>query len=365
MADQPEGSIEPSTPEQTEDNPRVRRGVFAILGLVVSIVSLLLVAQSVSLAEVGRIVASASVGLVLLALGVMSLALALRVVTCFVLLAHHGNGSRVGISRLITPVMVGYLGNLVLPARLGELVRAYLISRREGLAFAANLGSVALERILDTVMLAVMAFVAASLIGAAPWIVRGTGLVAIVGVMVIAALATTGLQPVVRLLGRVGSIRALRAPISALVGVIEPFVHWSGGSHRRGAMVLALGLSLAAWFCNAVMFWLVGQAVGASLSPAAAILIMAVTVLATAIPSAPGYVGTFELAAVTVATSLGVPAELALALAVLAHLLGVLPTAVGGSIALTRVGSGLSQLSAAAAGESRAVSRSSTETPAE
>lgn len=363
MADQPEGSIEPSTLEPADANPRVRRAVVAIIGLVVSIVSLLLVAQSVNLADVGRIIASASVGLVALAVGVMSLALAFRIVTCFVLIAPRGDGSRVGILRLITPVMVGYLANLVLPARLGELVRAYLISRREGVAFAANLGSVALERILDTVMLAVMAFVAASLMGAAPWIVRGTGLVAIVGMIVIAALATTGLQPVGRLLGRVGSIQVLRAPISALVGAIEPFVHWSGGSHRRGAMGLALGLSLAAWLCNAVMFWLVGQAVGASLSPAAAILIMAVTVLATAIPSAPGYVGTFELAAVTVATSLGVPAELALALAVLAHLLSILPTALGGSIALARFGSGLRQLSAAAVGESRIGSGSPTETP--
>jgi len=97
------------------------------------------------------------------------------------------------------------------------------------------------------------------------------------------------------------------------------------------------------------MFWLVGQAVGASLSPAGAILVMAVTVLATAIPSAPGYVGTFELAAVAVAGSLGVPRDIALALAVLAHVLGLLPTAVGGSVALMRLGGGLRRLSAEAA----------------
>lgn len=346
-------------------NPRVGRAVVASIGLVVSIVSLFLVARSVNLADVGRIVAGASIGLVVLALGVMSFALALRVVTCFVLLPDHADGSRVGVPRLITPVMVGYLGNLVLPARLGEVIRAYLISRREGLAFGATLGSVALERILDTATLAVMAFVAASLIGAAPWIVQGTGLVAVVGVILVAALATTGLQPLVRLLGRLGSIQVLRAPISALVRVIEPFAHWSGGAHRRRAMGLALGLSLAAWLCTAVMFWLVGQAVGASLSPAAAILIMAVTVLATAIPSAPGYVGTFELAAVTVATSLGVSGDIAFALAVLAHVLGLLPAAAGGSLALTRLGGGLRQLSAAALEQGRIGSGIPTETPAE
>lgn len=346
-------------------NPRIRRAGVASIGLVISIVSLFLVARSVNLADVGRIVAGASIGLVILALGVMWVALALRVVTCFVLLPDHGDGSRVGVARLIAPVTVGYLGNIVLPARLGEVIRGYLISRREGLAFGATLGSVTLERIIDTVALAAVAFVAASFIGAAPWIVQGTGLVAVVGVILIGALATTGLQPIVRLIGRLGSIDMLRAPVSALVRVIDPFAHWSGGAHRRRAMSLALGLSLGAWLCSATMFWLVGQAVGASLSPVAAVLVMAVTVLATAIPSAPGYVGTFEFATVTVATSLGVPREIAFALAVLAHLLGLLPAAAAGSLALARLGGGLFQLSAAALEQGRVGSGTPTEAPAE
>lgn len=345
-------------------NPRLRRAGLAGVGLAVSIVSLFLVARSLDLADVGRIVAGASIELLVVALVVMLVALALRFVTCFVLLPDLRDGSRVGVPRVISPVLIGYLGNLVLPARLGEVVRAYLISRREGLALGATLGSGALERIIDTATVAVMAFIAALLLGAESWIVQGTGLVAGVGIILVAALATTGLQPFVRLLGRFGSIEALRAPISAVVRMIEPFAHWSGGAHRRRAMLLALGLSLGAWLCNAAMFWLVARAVGASISPAAAILVMAVTVLATAIPSAPGYVGTFELAAVTVAGSLGVPREFAFALAVLAHVLGLLPTAVGGSLALTRLGGGLRQLSVAALAQGRTESGPLTEVTA-
>lgn len=330
-------------------NPRVRRAAVATAGLAVSIVSLFLVARSVNLTDAAHTVANASIGPLVLALAMMLVALGLRFVTCFVLLPDLPDGSRVPVTRLVSPVLIGYLGNLVLPARLGEVVRAYLISRREGLVFGAALGSVALERIVDTATLAVMAFIAATLVGAASWIVQGTGFVAAAGVILVAALATTGLQPLVCLLGRLESIKVMRAPISVLVRVLEPFAHWSGGAHRRRAIGLALLLSLGAWLCNAAMFWLVGQAVGASLSPAGTILVMAITVLATAIPSAPGYVGTFELAAVTVAGSLGVPREIAFALAVLAHVLGVLPTAVGGSVALTRLGGGLRRLSAEAA----------------
>jgi uncharacterized membrane protein YbhN (UPF0104 family) len=56
--------------------------------------------------------------------------------------------------------------------------------------------------------------------------------------------------------------------------------------------------------------------------------------LATAIPAGPGYVGTFELAAVTIAASVGIPAEAALAFAVLVHATSLLLTSAGGAVAL-------------------------------
>ena len=331
-----------------------RQTIVAALGLVVSVVSVWLVASSVNIADTGQVLAKASIGPIVLGLGVFLVGLSLRIAIWYVLLPDRSDGSRVTAARLAPVLMVGYLGNALLPARLGEVIRSYLISRREGLAFGAALGSVALERIIDTATLAVMAFIAAAAVGAPSWLVQGTGVLALAGVILVVALATTGIHPLVRLAGRLASVQALRAPVSAIIRRLEAFAHWSGGAHRRRAMRLALGLSVVAWLCNAAMFWLVAQAVGASLSPAGALLLMAVTVLATAIPSAPAYVGTFELAAVTVAGSLGVPSGAALALAVLAHAIGLLPTAIGGPIALASLGGGLRNLSAAAAEEGRA-----------
>jgi uncharacterized membrane protein YbhN (UPF0104 family) len=198
-----------------------------------------------------------------------------------------------------------------------------------------------------------MAFLAAMGAGAASWIVRGTGVLAAAGIVLLVVLATTGLRPLLNLLTRLSAIGALRTPAFEVRRRLERFVHWSGGAHRRRAMGIVLCLSTAAWLCNAAMFLMVGKALGASISPAGALLIMAITVLATAIPSAPAYVGTFELAAVTVAVSLGVPADTALAMAVLSHAVGLLPTAIGGSAALAYLGGGLRALSAAAVEQGR------------
>lgn len=332
---------------------RLRDTGVAAFGLLISAISLILVARSVDVAAAGRLVTSAAIEPLIVGLAIFLVGLALRFVIWQTLLPPRADGSRVSAGRLAPILMVGLLGNAVLPARLGEVIRAYLVSRRENIAFGGALGSVALERVVDTATLAVMAFVAAMGAGAAVWIVQGTGLLAVAGIVLLVALATTGLRPLLGLLARLSTIRALEAPVTELLRRLERFVHWSGGAHRRRAMGITLGLSAAAWLCNAAMFWMVGQAVGASISPMDALLIMAVTVLATAIPSAPAYVGTFELAAVTVATSLGVPAENALALAVLAHALGLLPTAIGGSAALVYMGGGLRVLSATALEEGR------------
>jgi glycosyltransferase 2 family protein len=105
-----------------------------------------------------------------------------------------------------------------------------------------------------------------------------------------------------------------------------------GRSPRR--LLAVAGLSCVCWGLDALVFWLVAQAIDVPLSVPAAVLIAAMTVLVTAIPAAPGYVGTYELAATSTAAALGVPGAEALAVAVLAHVLTTVPLALGGVLAL-------------------------------
>lgn len=337
----------------TGDALMARRRAVAALGLVVSVLALFLVTRSVDLGETARILGGASImPLVLAEVGILA-GLGLRIMIWRELLPDRADGSRVSAGRLTPVLLVSLLGNVLLPARLGEVVGAYLISRREHLALGAAVGSVALQRIIDTATLAVMAFLAAAGVGAASWIIRGTGLLAAIGIVLVVALATTGLEPLVRLLGRLASVEVLGTLVSAAVKRLDRFVYWSGGAHRRPAIATTLALSGCTWVSNAAMFWMVGQSIGVPLSPVGALLVMSVSVLATAIPSAPAYVGTFELATVTIAGSLGVAGGPALALAVLAHALSLLPAAIGGSAALAYLGGGLESLSVAAVEEGR------------
>jgi uncharacterized membrane protein YbhN (UPF0104 family) len=104
----------------------------------------------------------------------------------------------------------------------------------------------------------------------------------------------------------------------------------------------AAGLTGIAWVLDAVIVWLCAGALSTSLDPSAAMAIAAVAVLGTAIPSAPGYVGTYELAASAAGAAVGLSAETALALAVLVHAVTLVPLTVAGIVAAMTVGAGLS-----------------------
>jgi hypothetical protein len=208
-------------------------------------------------------------------------------------------------------------------------------------------GTVVLERLLDTASLAVLAFGAALLIGAPAWLTQAAGLAALAGCVVVAAL----LAGCPGLLGRVVARAERGLPSRAIAGGLR-FVRFvaagADAAHQRRVARLALAISGACWLLDATTFWLVGQSLGIALAPAAALLIAAVTVLGTALPSAPGYVGTFELAAAGTATALGVAASPAFSLAVLAHVMTVAPSALGGAVALSASGMGIASLSSGA-----------------
>jgi uncharacterized protein (TIRG00374 family) len=120
---------------------------------------------------------------------------------------------------------------------------------------------------------------------------------------------------------------------------------------RAGALAVAAGLTAVAWLIEGTVYWLASVSLGIEVPLAAAFLVAAGTVLATAVPSAPAYVGTFELAATALAVALGVDPEQALAWALLAHIVTVAPLALGGVISLTTMHARLGDLAEAGSPE--------------
>jgi uncharacterized membrane protein YbhN (UPF0104 family) len=103
-------------------------------------------------------------------------------------------------------------------------------------------------------------------------------------------------------------------------------------------VAVAVVLSLAAWSCTLLAFLSVGQALGIQLTVGEGALLAAGTNLATAVPSGPGYLGTFEYAGQTIAVAFALPASSGLAMALLMHALTLAISSIGGALALLRLG---------------------------
>jgi uncharacterized protein (TIRG00374 family) len=313
-----------------------RRGTLGIriIGLVASAAALWIVLRSVDVGASLALLSHANPVPLIGVLGVISTQVLLRSFRWPLLLPAKPGGGNVRVRRIVPVLLVGYLGNAVLPMRLGEPIRAFLVARREELDAPEAFGSVVLERFIDTATLAIVAFVAALAVNAPDWIVRGTGVAAIAGGMLTAALVVVGVGPLVRLFRRLARPLPGASRAEPILARLDDFARGVDRPSRSSVMLVAVVVSWVCWMFDAVTFSLVASSLGVSINPMAALLIAAVTVLGTALPSAPGYVGTFELAAATTAQTLGVAAAPALALAVLAHVLLVLPVAVGGALSL-------------------------------
>ena len=320
-----------------------RRYLGAAVGIVVSLAALYVALRGVDLASAADRLKRAEPLPLGAIVGVIAVQLILRTIRWRALLDIARPPSPIRLLSLLPILLIGYLGNAVLPARLGEPIRAFLAARCERLDAGVVLGTVALERVLDTASLAVLAFGAALLVRAPAWLTEAAGLVALIGVLVVAALLTGGMGLFARLLVRAES-RLPGRPLAAVLRFVRLVAHGADAAGERRAVALALAISAACWLLDMTTFWLVGQSLGISLVPAAALLIAAVTVLGTALPSAPGYLGTFELAAAGTATLLGLPASAAFSLAVLAHVMAVAPSAFGGAMALAASGMGMGSI---------------------
>lgn len=312
-----------------------------VVGLAISGLALAFVLGTMDLPEAGRLMAQADVVVLVAALGLLVVQLLMRAVRWRILLPRRADGERVHLRVAVPALLIGYLGNAVLPARLGEPLRAAVVARRERLDFAECFGATVVERVVDTATLAIVAFLAALVLGVTTSVVALTGAAATAGLVVIGLLVSIGVTGITTLVaGRVDRwTRSAR--IDALTDRVVAFARGvdRGRSPRR--LLAAAAVSCACWALDALVFWVVAQAIGVSLSIPQAVLVAAMTVLVTAIPAAPGYVGTYELAATGTATALGIPGTEALAVALLSHVVTTVPLAVGGVVALVTTGTRL------------------------
>lgn len=320
---------------------RARRVGTGLVGLAVSAAAVAVLVTVIDIRGTAETLARTNLWLVAATLLLVPGQIILRTLRWRLLLPLRPDGERPTIGRVMPVLLVGYLANLILPARLGEAARAYLLARREQIGFARVLGSVLLERVIDLASLALVAVLAALQSGAPEWIVRGMIIVAVVGFALVALLAASGIARTVAVLARLLGTRADR-----MRAAIDHAINFGEGANGGGwgPLAVAVVFSTLTWAFVAGTYWLAAQSLGIDIRISASMLVAAVATLGTAIPSAPANIGTYEVATVVVLTALGVPAHEALAMALLTHAIVTVPFAITGAAAIAHLSISLSDV---------------------
>jgi len=304
----------------------MRRGPMLrlVLGLLVSVAFLALVLARVDLAEVGAALRSANVTLLFIALGVVAVDLLVRAFRWRVLLeAIVPNPPSV--VRAASYLTIGYMANAILPARLGDVARAYLAGTAFGAARLATFGTVMVERVSDGLAMVALALLS-SLVVVSVAQVRDLQAQAVA--LVVAGFTALGIAWLALRRGPLARTR----PGAVVRGLLDRLGAGAGalGSPRGAALVV--GATAAAATTAAIVWATVAGAVGLSLAPEQVLLVSSGTALSMAIPAAPSSLGTFEFVGVLILTGFGATPEVGLAAVLLVRLVATVPMALVGLV---------------------------------
>jgi phosphatidylglycerol lysyltransferase len=223
--------------------------------------------------------------------------------------------------RATQAVYSGLLTNEIFPMRVGELVRAYLVSRWTGQAMYRVFPSMAVERLFDGFWLCIGFGLAALAVPLPRELARaadGVGAAVLAGAALLATLA-------------------LRAPRRG-GGVVGRLAGELRGVARSAGFVRAALASAGVLLFQALAFWLVMVAYRLPLSIWAGAIALLVVHLGTALPNAPGNVGTYQFFCVVALTLFGVDKAVAAGFSLVVFVLLTAPLWALGALALSRSG---------------------------
>lgn len=238
--------------------------------------------------------------------------------------------NHLGTNSLFSSLMIGYMANVLMPAHLGEFVRAYVLSKKREISMSATFATIVVERIIDVFSLVAL-MVLAILIHPFPrWVVRSGYIIfatslGLLLLFIVFKKLTLSTHSFLRFILKPLPHRfrhKMETGIERFFFGVVPLERWHD--------YLTVGiLSVIIWACYALVFYFCLYAfdfVGPyDLSWSVSLVLLAITTVSVVVPSSPGYVGTYHYLCQISLALFGVPAGAALSYATVVHGINILP----------------------------------------
>ena len=250
---------------------------------------------------------------------------------------------QISVPRLLSPLFIGFMGNCVLPLRLGEVIRCFMLSRQEKVPFTLGVATLVVERIFDAICLLsmlvyIILFLPVNLHVEGgnsyftPGLIQKSGLslmaltIFILLFLIVLYIKTDLIKQII---GRfTKNTPQLTQNINHLIDKFADGLHVLKSTQD---LVLVILQSFLVWFAIAVSIYFVMLAFHLSNMPLfAPIFIMGITAIGVSVPSAPGYIGTYHVACEYSLRVLGGNLGIAKSFAIVLHLTQMVPVIICG-----------------------------------
>ena len=245
----------------------------------------------------------------------------------------------ISVRDLFPVVVIGYMGNNIYPARAGELLRAYVLKRNEQVSVSASLATVIVERIFDGLVMLLFVFVTLPSASFLPDTLRSIVVFgsliffsALIIFLFLAARPILAARIYNPLINRVLPQRFRERAR----GFLTRFIDGLASLRDFRSVLMVFLTSILIWVLETVKYWFVMHAFAFEVSFFALMLMNGVVNLATTLPAAPGYIGTFDAPGIAVLVAFGVDASLAAGYTLVLHAALWLPITLLGLVFMAR-----------------------------
>lgn len=250
---------------------------------------------------------------------------------------------RIGIMSLFSATIIGFAANNLLPARLGEIVRAYVIGRKENISKSSAFATIVVERFFDGLMVILFIFFLLTFFpfseGDTRGRLRGAGIIlslTFIGGILFMVLLKYQTARIIKSIDRFLSPLPERFSEKVL-DILRSFSDGLGVIRHGRSIVLIFIYSLIIWILSIIAIYSLLPAFAIKGLPLVASMFILVAVsFGVAIPSAPGYVGTFHFACAAGLILLGVDSNVAKSFALVLWAISVIPITLSGLYLLWR-----------------------------
>jgi uncharacterized protein (TIRG00374 family) len=315
-----------------------------ILGIIISTLFLFFAFRNVDIQELIISFKSADYKFIVPAIALNLLSIGFRSIRWKYLLRPV---KEIGIRSLLSAIFIGFMANGVLPVRLGEFIRAYVIGKKENVSKSLSFATIVVARMFDG--MTIMFFLVVILLGYSysfpEWIRNSVYIAFFFYFLALGFLILLKTRPEVSLKIAYFLLKPFPEKINQLATrILNSFITGLGILSSTKNMLIASLYSLLVWIPSGFLVYILAGSFGMELSLSASFLLLVILVIGMMIPSAPASIGTIQYFCVVGLAIFGISKATALSFSIVLHFCTLLPVVLLGFVFLFIDGFSLMEL---------------------